>query len=159
MTLTRQYLEATRQMQENWFSAVDAMTAQFSQKLDRPATNVFPAADPRKAVDELFDFYSKALSVQRETAHKILDANMQVSDQWNAQVEQFYSAWREQAQSMTDTARAQLESLTASSREQALQFGEAMEARMSEAQHATREQAQRFMTAAQEQGERFMSAA
>lgn len=161
MSITSQYIEATRKMQENWFSAVDAMTSQFSQQLERPTAMMTPSStvDPRKVVDELFDFYAKALTVQRETAHKILDANQQVGSQWNQQAEEFYAAWREQAKTMTETARQQMESFANSAREQALQFGQVVEEKVAEAQAASRDQAERFTNAAAEQTKRMTSVA
>lgn len=159
MSITEQYLEATRKMQENWFSAVDAMTSQFSKQFDRPSTAQFGAVDPRKAVDEMFDFYGRALAVQRETAHKLLDANQQLTEQWNSQAEQFYTAWRDQAKTMTETARHQMETFAESAREQAAQFGQVVEAKVAEAQAATREQAERITTATAEQTQRLASAA
>lgn len=160
MSITSQYIEATRKMQENWFSAVDSMTAQFAEKFERPSAATVPVmVDPRKAVDELFDFYGKALAVQRETAHKILDANMQANDQWTEQAERFYAAWREQAQTLTQTAREQMENFATSAREQAQQLSETVEARVADAQQAGREQAERFTTAATEQTRRATEAA
>ena len=159
MSITDQYLEATRKMQETWFSAVDAMTAQFSTQLERPAAASVAGVDPRKAVDEMFDFYGRALAVQRETAHKVLDANAQLTEQWNTQAEQFYTAWRDQAKAMTETARQQMETFAESAREQAAQFGRIVEAKVAEAQATTRDQAERLTTATVEQTQRLATAA
>lgn len=127
MTITAQYIEATRKVQDNWFAAFDALTTQYTRQLERPVATVFPTVDARKAVDEVFDFYGKALDVQRETAHKVLAANYEIAQQWSAQSLQVQGVLREQAKVVSDIARDQLESLSDSAREQVQSFGETVE--------------------------------
>ena len=151
MTITAQYLEATRKVQDNWFAAFDAMTTQYVRQLERPVATVFPTVDARKAVDEVFDFAAKALTVQRETAHKVLSANYEIAQQWRTQSTELQGAWREQAKVVTDITRDQLEAFTNSAREQALSVGETVEKQAATVRSAADEAARTVKTATEKQ--------
>lgn len=151
MTITTQYLEATRKIQDNWFAAFDAMTTQYVRQLERPAVTVFPAVDARKAVDEVFDFVEKAIKVQRETAHKVLSANYEIAEQWRTQSSDLQDTWREQAKVVTDITREQLESFSNSAREQALSFGESVEKQAATIRSAADEAARTVKSATEKQ--------
>ena len=133
MSITTQYIDATRKVQDNWFAAFDALTAQYLRQLERPVATPFAQVDVASTVDEVFDFANKALAVQRETAHKVLAANTEIVETWRAQAQQFQSAFREQAKAVTDITREQVEQLSAPTREQVQAFGETVEKQVEQA--------------------------
>ncbi len=139
MSITTQYMDATRKVQDNWFAAYDAMTSQALRQLERPVATPFAQVDVASAVDEFFDFANKALAVQRETAHKVLAANNEMAQQFFAQAEQFQGVIRDQAKSLTEATREQAEQISATTRDQVQTFGETVEKQVEQAKAATEE--------------------
>lgn len=123
MTITQQYFTATRKLQDSYLSAFEALATQAARRLETPVATPAAKVDPRQAVDQTFDFFEKSLSVQRETAHKVLEANIRLGEQWRRQAEQVQGLWREQAQGFVEMSREQSSAFTQAAREQAETFG------------------------------------
>lgn len=140
MSITTQYMDATHKVQNNWFAAFDALTAQYMRQLERPVAAPFGQVDLAATVDEFFDFASKALAVQRETTHKVLAANAEIAEQWRNQAQQVQGQFREQAKVATDITRDQLESISNTAREQVGTLGETVEKQVETAKTLTEEQ-------------------
>lgn len=148
MSITTQYLDATRKVQDSWFAAFDAAAGQATRGFEAPKPAV--VAEPRKVVTNWFDFAEKALRVQRETALRIVSANDEVASQWRAQATQLQGMWTEQVKVATDTFREQSETFAAAGREQAQQYGEAFESKAREVASATTAQARKVTEAGTE---------
>lgn len=155
MSITTQYIDATRKVQDNFFQAYDALTSQYMRQLERPVASVFPNVDVANTVDEIFDFANKTLAVQREAAHKVLAANAEFAQQWRTQTEQFQSVWRDQAAQVTAATREQMEQLSNSAREQALAMGETVEQQVEQVKAA----AEKNVAVATEVAEKSVDAA
>lgn len=127
MSITTQYMDATRKVQENWLAAFDALTNQYMRQLERPVGVAMPQVDVAATVDEFFDIATKALAVQRETTHKVLAANAEFAEQWRNQAQQLQGAIREQAQVATEMTRDRIETLGNTSRQQMEQVSHTVE--------------------------------
>ena len=58
-----------------------------------PFTNV----DPTVAIDQVFDFWSKTLEVQREVAKQFVGATVSATEKMRSQVESFTTAEHDEA--------------------------------------------------------------
>ncbi|GAB96673.1 ABC-type transporter Mla subunit MlaD [Kineosphaera limosa] len=159
MSITTQYIDATRKVQDNFFQAYDAMTSQYMRQLERPVAGTLPGVDVTAAVDEVFDFANKALAVQREAAHRVLAANAEFAEQLRAQSEQFQGVWREQAKAVTEATRDQMEQLSNSAREQAQTFGETVEQQVEQVRVAAEHQVEQVKAVAEKQAETVVETA
>ena len=107
MTITTQYVDATRKVQDNWFAAFDALSSQYLRVLERPVTIApFSGGDVASTIDQVFDYAAKSIDVQREAAHRVLAANVEFASQWRAQAEALQSAWVDQAKTATAVTQA-----------------------------------------------------
>ena len=106
------------------------------------------------ASDEFFDIATRALSVQRETTHKVLAANVEFAQQWRNQAEQLQGSIREQAQVATDITRERLETFSNATRDQVASVGETVERQAESTRALAEEQVERATDAAVEQTKR-----
>lgn len=128
MSITTQYVDATRKVQDNWFAAFDALSSQYLRVLERPVTIApFSGGDVASTIDQVFDYAAKSIDVQREAAHRVLAANVEFASQWRAQAEAMQSAWVDQAKTATEVTREQMEHLSNTTREQVATIGEQVE--------------------------------
>lgn len=154
MSITTQYMDATRKVQDNWFTAFDALTNQYMRQLERPVAVPMTQVDLAATVDEFFDVASRALAVQRETTHKVLSANAEFAEQWRNQAQQLQGSIREQAQVATDVARDRLETFSNVTREQVANAGETVERQVESTRAMAEEQVERATDVAAEQTKR-----
>jgi len=117
-TVQEQYTSAVRQTQETWAGIVDSVTDTLQKSTIVPgrSTGLF---DPTAAIDQIFDFWGKALDVQREAAKQLAGVTLSLGDQVRSQAESVGTAVREQAESAKRLAREQVEVVEAAEREQA----------------------------------------
>ncbi len=143
MSIGNQFIEANRRIQENWLSAFEALTSQVQRQLDSPTSLPFAPmdvpmgeVDGDKAIDETFDFWSKALEVQREATKKVYSANHELMEQWRNQAQQLQGVIHTQAENFGGVAREQVEALTSAAREQTKSYTDSLEGQVRTATEA-----------------------
>jgi hypothetical protein len=128
-TIQDQYVDSFRQTQETWASLVENFTKD-SGRAFQPSANPFVWTNPEEAIDQVFDFWSKTLEVQRDVVKHVVSTTLSAGAKFREQAEsagtqvreQFESAgaaMREQADSVNDALRKQASSTTAAFRERA----------------------------------------
>ena len=117
-TLQDQYITAVRESQETWAGVVDTFTENLQKPLASPGAPL-EAVDPTAAIDQVFDFWAKALEAQRDVSKQLVSLAVAAADKARTQAESVSSAVREQAETAARAAREQVESAQAIVREQA----------------------------------------
>lgn len=98
MTVQDTYTATIAKTQETWAGLVESMTANMKLAFgdtDSPLQNV----DPNAAIDQLFDFWEKALTAQREAAHQLVTATVTAGEKVRAQAESVGTSLNERIES------------------------------------------------------------
>jgi hypothetical protein len=77
MTIQDQYLSTVRKTQETWAGLFETVTHNLQKSFGEPV-QPFPYTDPIEAIDQVFDFWLKAVAAQREVAKVLVSANLEV---------------------------------------------------------------------------------
>jgi len=86
MSVQEQYTETIRHMQENWTTMIASLTDNVSKAFGTsgtPSTNV----DPTVAIDQVFDFWSKALEMQRDAAGQFVGGTVSANEKVRSQMD------------------------------------------------------------------------
>lgn len=118
MTMQEQYVSSVRQAQETWSGVAESFTENLQKSFGQVGT--FSVVDPYEAIDQLFDFWTKTLEVQRDVTKQLIGATMAVSDKVRSQAESIGAAVREQGESMQQSVRQQVESVQEAAHTQAV---------------------------------------
>lgn len=86
MTIQDTYTDSIRQSQETWASVMSSFTDNVTKTFGQAGTP-FAAVDPNTAVDQVFDFWAKALETQRELAKQFVGISVDATEKIRAQVE------------------------------------------------------------------------
>lgn len=87
-TVQDRYTDTIRQTQETWAATVKSMTDNASKAFsvsDSPLVTM----DPSQAIDQVFDFWTKTLDVQREAAKQLASATVEASETLRSHAESF----------------------------------------------------------------------
>jgi hypothetical protein len=149
VSIQDQYTTSVRQTQEAWTGIVESLTDNV-QAFTKNISPV-PTVDPTAAIDQVFDFWAKALETQRDALKQFAGASVAAGDRVREQVEQVSSVVREQGESVKQVARAQAETTERIAREQAEAADRAEREVAEAADRAEREQAEAADRAKREQ--------
>jgi hypothetical protein len=116
MSIQDQYTSTVRQSQEAWAGIVESLTN--NVQAFTKSTGPVPTIDPSAAIDQVFDFWSKALETQREVLKQFAGASVAIGEQARNSVEQVGSAVREQGENAKNVVREQTEAAKRAEREQ-----------------------------------------
>jgi hypothetical protein len=94
MTIQEQYTDTVRQTQESWANLVQPLTDGVSKAFAPP---LFSAVDPNAAIDQVFDFWTKAVDLQREVAKQLVGTTVAAVERVRSQAESFTTAEHDQA--------------------------------------------------------------
>jgi methyl-accepting chemotaxis protein len=130
MSVQELYTNTLRQTQEAWVGAIESYTTSVQKAFGQPTVNPFELVDPSEAIDQVFDFWGKALEVEREFAKTLAKASYNVGQAVRHQAESVTEAVREQAESVSEAVRQQVEQVSDAAREQAEQVSEAARAKV-----------------------------
>ncbi len=122
MSITGSYYDAARNAQERWVATMEQMMSEWRGVMPAGVDRMDPQElnkQMREGIDRSFDFWTKALEVQRQFAYRVADANIeyltalqgeasQLGQLMNAQMlkasEQVKSASRMATDAMADAA-------------------------------------------------------
>lgn len=122
MSITGSYYDAARNAQERWVATMEQMMSEWRGVMPAGVDKMDPQElnkQMREGIDRSFDFWTKALEVQRQFAYRVADANIeyltalqgeasQLGQLMNAQMlkasEQVKSASRMATDAMADAA-------------------------------------------------------
>jgi polyhydroxyalkanoate synthesis regulator protein len=151
MTVQDHYLDSFRQTKENWAGVVDYFTKDLQRTFEQPF-NPFVTVDPNETIDQIFDFWGKALEVQRDVLKEFLHAAISASEKVREQAESVGSVARAQAESTAAAVRTRVETAGAAVREQAEVVNSALQKQADVArEHATKTYAELTKAELQEQ--------
>ena len=103
MTLQNQYAETLAKTQETWAEATALFTENVQKAFSAPIPGA-PDLDPSAALDQLFDFWEKALAVQRDTVKQLVSAAFAAGGEVRAQAESLGTAFKDQVESVQNAA-------------------------------------------------------
>lgn len=96
MSIQDQYTDTMRQSQETWTAMVQSLTDNMTKAFGTTGSQ-FPTVDPNAAIDQVFDFWTKALDMQREAAKQLVGATVSAGEKIRSQAESFTPAVHDQA--------------------------------------------------------------
>lgn len=117
-----QYAETIKQAQETWADMVESITQNIQAPFGQPVQGF---SVPRftqvanQAIDQTFDYWAKAVEVQRDVAKQVIASNLQLIDQVGAQAEVAQTVVQGHARNIGEFAREQVETVKGAAQEQA----------------------------------------
>jgi len=86
MSVRGQYTETIRNLQENWTAVIGPLTGNVSKAFGTSGT---PSnhVDPTVAIDQVCDFWSEALEMQRDAARPFVGATVSANEKVRSQME------------------------------------------------------------------------
>lgn len=88
MSILDQYTDTIRQSQETWTTMVQSLTDNVTKAFGT-AGDPFTQVDPNAAIDQVFDFWTKTLDMQRVAAKQLVGATVSAGDKIRSQAESF----------------------------------------------------------------------
>ena len=86
MTVQDQFSDTIRKTQQDWVSVMESWR-QSVRKTFAQTENPFSVADTSDAIDQVFDFWTTALEMQREFAKQFVGATAEPADKVRSQAE------------------------------------------------------------------------
>lgn len=86
MTVQDQYTSTFVKTQETWAGVVESLTDNMKETFSNVDESL-SVIDPIAAIDQVFDYWEKALGTQREAAHQLLAATVTASGKVRTQAE------------------------------------------------------------------------
>ena len=80
MSITGSYYDAARNAQERWVATMEQMMSEWRGVMPAGVDRMDPQElnkQMREGIDRSFDFWTKALEVQRQFAYRVADANIE----------------------------------------------------------------------------------
>jgi hypothetical protein len=109
MTVQEQYTSTIRQAQDSWSGGLDSFAHNLEKVFEQARTSV-GIIDANATIDQVFDFWDKALAGQREVTKQLVGFSTAVGEQLRTQAQSIGTAVREQSQSAQRVVREQAES-------------------------------------------------
>jgi hypothetical protein len=110
MTIQDQYTSTLANTQETWAAAVESLTDNV-KKMFADAGSPLAPVDPNTAIDNVFDFWEKALVAQREAAHKFVAASVEAGAKVRTQAESVSAVLKDQAETVGASIKEHVESV------------------------------------------------
>ena len=96
MSVQDQYTDTIRHTQETLTASIASLTDNVSKAFETSGTP-FTSLDPAVAVDQVFDYWSTALDLQRDVAKQLVSATVSATEQMRSQVESFSTVTHDEA--------------------------------------------------------------
>lgn len=117
-----QYTDTIKQTQENWAGMIESITksipAPFGQSVQGFSSPGYNRV-ATQTIDQVFDYWAKALEIQRGVAKQMVTSNLQLIEQMGARAETAQSVVQDHARNIGEFAREQAETVKGAAQEQA----------------------------------------
>lgn len=109
MSITGSYYDAARNAQERWVATMEQMMNEWQGVMPNGFTKMDPAElnqQMREGIDRSFDFWTKALEVQRQFAYRVADANIEYLTALQGEASQLGSMMNAQMLNASDKVKS-----------------------------------------------------
>lgn len=122
VSIQDQYTDTIKRTQENWADLIESFTQNIQAPFGQPVKGFsYPDFNrvTSQAIDQVFDYWAKAVEIQRDVAKQVVASNFQLIDQIGAQAETAQNVVQDHARNIGELAREQAETVKGAAQEQA----------------------------------------